>query len=71
MKISSERLLTPNELAELLGVSVSWIYQRTRLGQKAIPFLKVGKYVRFDPEEVLVFLRASGTGSKGIGNGVS
>ena len=50
-------LVSVGELAKILNVPVSWIYQRTRLGPKAIPHLRVGKYVRFNPEDVLKFLR--------------
>ena len=53
-------LITVKELAEKLQVPESWIYQRTRLGQKAIPHVRVGKYVRFNAEEVVAFLRRSG-----------
>ncbi len=60
-------LVTPQELAEILRVPVSWIYQRTRLGQKAIPHLRVGRYVRFDPQQVIAFLEAKGR--MGNGNG--
>ena len=66
-----ERLLDPKEMAKILGVPVSWLYQRTRLGPEVFPHVKVGKYVRFDPEEVLAFLRAGGTDGKATGNGVS
>ena len=69
--LASERLLNPKEMAKLLGVPVSWLYQRTRLGPEVFPHVKVGKYVRFDPEEVLAFLRAGGTDGKATGNGVS
>jgi len=51
------KLITVNQLAEILRVPPSWIYQRTRLGPEAIPFVKVGKYVRFDPEEVIEFFK--------------
>jgi hypothetical protein len=38
-------------LAEHLGVKVSWIYDRTRRnGPEKIPHIKLGKYIRFDPE---------------------
>jgi excisionase family DNA binding protein len=43
------QLLKPQELANLLGVPTSFVYDRTR--QKSpdpIPHFKVGKYVRFD-----------------------
>lgn len=53
-------LITVKELSARLQVPVSWIYQRTRLGQKAIPHVRVGKYVRFHADEVIAFLRKSG-----------
>ncbi len=55
-----ERWIDVKELARILGVPATWIYQRTRLGSSAIPFIKVGKYVRFDPQEVLAFFRRNG-----------
>ena len=42
--MSEERLLTPREAAERLRVPLSWIYDKTL--KKAIPFMKVGKYIR-------------------------
>ncbi len=53
---SPAKLIDVRELAVLLHVPVSWLYQRTRLG--AIPCIRVGKYVRFNPQEVLAFFRA-------------
>ena len=64
-------LVTPRELAAILKVPVSWLYQRTRLGPAAIPHVKVGKYVRFDPQEVIAFLRSQGQHGKTGGDGVS
>lgn len=54
------RLVTVKELAELLRVPISWVYGRTRQGQEAIPHVKLGAYVRFDPEEVINFFKSSG-----------
>ena len=51
-----KKLLDIEELAAVLNVPKSWIYQRTRLGQKGIPHYKMGKYVRFDLDAVLAFL---------------
>lgn len=51
----SKCLLTPKQMAEVLGVPVSWIYRRTSRAE--IPFVNVGKYVRFDADEVIEFLR--------------
>ena len=55
--MSSNELIKVTELAKRLNVPVSWIYRRTRLGQEAIPHVKMGKYVRFDWEEVIRFLK--------------
>ena len=55
--MSSNELITVTELAKRLNVPVSWIYRRTRLGQEAIPHVKMGKYVRFDWEEVMKFYK--------------
>jgi len=54
--MNTSELITVQELAKRLNVPVSWIYQRTRLGQQAIPHVKVGKYVRFNWQEVVRFL---------------
>ena len=56
--MQTEELITVKELARRLNVSPSWIYRRTRLGQEAIPHVKIGKYVRFDWNAVLEFYRA-------------
>jgi len=46
-----KKLWDPKTLAEHLGISVSWIYDRTRQqGPEMIPHVKLGKYLRFDPE---------------------
>ena len=55
--MKTDGLITVKELAAKLNVPVSWIYQRTRLGQKAIPHVKMGKYVRFNLEEVVEFFK--------------
>lgn len=50
-------LITVQELAKKLNVPVSWVYQRTRFGQEAIPHVRIGKYVRFELNEVVEFFR--------------
>ena len=47
----SVRLATAKEVALILNVPVSWVYERSRIG--SIPSRRFGKYVRFDVEEVL------------------
>ena len=49
--------LTVEELAKELNIPVTWIYQRTRLGKEAIPHMRMGKYVRFNIDEVVEFFK--------------
>ena len=56
-----DRLLTVDELAEVLRVPRSWIYSRSRqTGPDAIPRVPVGKYVRFELDSVMAWLRNQG-----------
>ena len=48
---STAELLTPEELAEKLKVPRSWVYEQSRQGN--IPTHRIGRYIRFDLEEVL------------------
>ena len=57
-QVSQRRLVTVDQMAEILSVPKSWIYERTRQGQTAIPFIKLGAYVRFDSEEVINFFKS-------------
>ncbi len=36
-----------DEISKMYALPKSWFYSRTRT--KAIPFIKAGKYVKFDP----------------------
>ena len=50
-------LLTVEEVAELLRVPISWVYDRTRKrGLNRIPGFRLGKYWRFDEAEVRAWL---------------
>jgi excisionase family DNA binding protein len=52
------RLLTIDQLAERLGVSTRHI--RRLVAERRVPYLKVGRFVRFDPSAVADWLaRAS------------
>lgn len=46
-----DRYLTPNEVAELLGVPVDTIYQ-WRYKRTGPPGFRVGRHLRFDPRAV-------------------
>jgi len=53
-------LLTVEEVAALLKVSKSWVYEHTRARgtprSERLPYVKLGKYVRFDPQSIRAFL---------------
>jgi len=41
----TDSLLTASEVAELLGVPVSWVYEQSRRGR--IPTVTLGRYRRY------------------------
>jgi len=43
-------LLTAAEIAELLGVPTSWVYQQSRAGR--IPTVRLGRYRRYRREAI-------------------
>ena len=49
------RLVTVQEMATILRVPKSWLYERTRRNQ--ISHLKLGRYVRFEPEQVIAYFK--------------
>ncbi len=51
-------LLTVADVATLLNVPKSWVYDRTRMkGLECIPHIKLGKYVRFEESAIREWLR--------------
>ena len=48
------RLFTVDEAADALKLPKSWLYERTR--RNAIPFHRIGKYVRFTPEDLAAII---------------
>jgi excisionase family DNA binding protein len=51
------QLLTIDQLAERLGITVRHV--RRLVVEKRVPYLKVGRLVRFDPSEIAKWLRDS------------
>ena len=52
----NEKLVGVNELANTLDVPPSWVYSRTReTGPDSIPRIMVGKYVKFQLDEVMTW----------------
>lgn len=50
----TDRLLTAEEVAELLSVPKSWPLQEARAGR--IPHVRLGRYVRFQREAILAWV---------------
>lgn len=51
------------EVAELLGVPVSWVYAKAESGE--LPSFKLGRYRRFDSAEIERWLQAQRQGGNG------
>jgi excisionase family DNA binding protein len=59
-------LLTVDDVAALLKVSRSWVYEHTRsrcTERGRLPYLKIGKYKRFDAQSVREFLLRQSKGT--------
>lgn len=54
-------LLTVEDVAALLKVSKSWVYEHTRARgtpkSERLPYIKVGKYVRFEARALRAFIQ--------------
>jgi excisionase family DNA binding protein len=60
----SRALLTVEEVAELLRVPLSWVYERTRnRSVDRIPGFRLGKYWRFREADVLAWLDRQRSGA--------
>src|SRR5207247_9468196 len=54
-----DELMTVNDAARFLRVTVSWVYEHTRDdAEDRLPFVKIGKYVRFDRTDLREFIEA-------------
>jgi excisionase family DNA binding protein len=53
---NNHRFADIEEAARALNVPRSWLYERTR--KNAVPYVRIGKYVRFDLDQLLVWARS-------------
>ena len=61
----NERLLTIQQVAELLHVPVSWVYGRTRRRSiERLPGIRLGKYWRFREEEIHAWVESQRGGHR-------
>ena len=53
-----DQILTVPEVAEMLRVPVSWVYEHVRSdGEDRLPHFKLGKYVRFHASALRAWLQ--------------
>jgi len=48
------------DVARMLGVKPSWVYSRTRRVASGIPYYRIGKYIKFNLDEVNEWLKQTG-----------
>ncbi len=66
MTTNQDRLLTVQEVAEILKVPVSWVYEHTRADcLEPLPCLKIGKYLRFLETDIFNYLQEKRVGAHG------
>jgi hypothetical protein len=57
-------ILTPEELASRLKVSVNWVYEKSRTRGKhngsPLPCLRMGRYLRFAWPDIVAWMRDAG-----------
>ncbi len=51
-----DTLLTAEEVARILNVSTAWVYDHADRKRPLIPSVRLGKAVRFRPEDVQKFI---------------
>jgi excisionase family DNA binding protein len=56
LSANNQRLADIDEAAKALNVPRSWLYERTR--KNAVPCVRIGKYVRFDLDQLLAWARS-------------
>lgn len=56
-------LLKPEDAAAMLGVPRSWVLDAAR--RNAIPHVRLGRYVRFDPDALETWWKGRGQGPQG------
>lgn len=61
-----DEILTPSQIAERLQVKPTWVYEQTRertgiRNPDPLPYIKLGRYLRFDWHDVLAWLERQKT----------
>jgi excisionase family DNA binding protein len=58
----SAALFTPDDVASILHVSAAWVRDHATRKQPRLPSVKVGKLLRFRPEEIEEWIQEQGKG---------
>jgi excisionase family DNA binding protein len=67
MPNAQPEILTPEEVAELLRVSLTWLYEKSRRRQRnPLPVKRIGRYLRYRRTDVLAWFDAQGTTRKAV-----
>ena len=57
--VGDDELLTVQDTARLLKVSVTWVYEHVRpRADDRLPVVKLGKYLRFDRRDLQAYIDA-------------
>ncbi len=51
-----------HEMARILRVPAGWLYRKGRL--REVPFVRLGKYIRFEPQKVVEHYQKTGVAGK-------
>jgi len=66
VRFKPEDILTPEEVAARLKVPESWVYEKTRARcRNPMPCLRLGRYIRFDWNAVIIWLSAEADQQEG------
>jgi excisionase family DNA binding protein len=64
-----QKLLTADDVADLLGVTAGWVYEQSRAGR--IPTVTLGRYRRYRLESVLAWVEQLEGKGPALGGGAS
>ena len=51
-----EKLFTAEQVAAILNVSSAWVYDHTNRKRPVLPSVRLGKAVRFRPDDIVRFI---------------
>lgn len=57
-------LLSVPQVAQRLGVPASWVYAQVESPNSELPYIRVGRYIRFEPEDIEGYIAARRRGGK-------